>query len=198
MGRLKHFESEYKVVTVYGGTPIEPQTADLNRGVDFFVGTTGRVLDHINRGNISFANLKTVILDEADQMLKLGFKEDVESILNTVKHEVNPVDLQLCLFSATIPAWVRDVAREHLKRNYRIVDLAKDLKNKTARTVNHLAINCPYHNRLAVLADLLVVYAGDKGKTIVFTQTKADANALILSDKIKQDIEVMHGDIAQN
>ena len=186
------------MVTVYGGTPIEPQVHDLHRGVDFFVGTTGRVLDHINRGNIDFSGLKSVVLDEADQMLKLGFKEDVESILSTIKRQVDAKDLQTCLFSATIPSWVRDVAREHLKRNFRIVDLAKDLKNKTAQTVNHLAINCPYHNRLAVLADLLVVYAGDKGKTIVFTQTKADANALILSDKIKQDIEVMHGDIAQN
>jgi ATP-dependent RNA helicase DDX21 len=102
-------------------------------------------------------------------MLKLGFKEDVEQILSTVKQEVDSEQLQLCLFSATIPSWVRDVARQHLKRNYRIVDLAKDLKNKTAQTVNHLAINCPFHNRLAVLADLLVVYAGDKGKTIVFT-----------------------------
>ena len=107
-------------------------------------------------------------------------------------------DLQICLFSATIPGWVRGVAKEHLKRDYELVDLAKDLKNKTAQTVNHLAINCPYHNRLAVLADLLTVYAGNQGKCIVFTQTKADANQLLLSDKLKQDIEVMHGDIAQN
>lgn len=69
--------------------------------------------------------------------------------------------------------------------------------------MNHLAINCPFHNRLAVLADLLVVYGGGEsmngsGKAIVFTQTKADANQLILTDKIKEDVEVMHGDIGQN
>jgi len=63
--------------------------------------------------------------------------------------------------------------------------------------VNHLAINCPYHNRISALADILVCY-GNEGKTIVFAQTKNDANSLILSDKIKMDIEVMHGDIAQN
>ena len=155
LSRLKHYESEYKVLTVYGGVPIDDQTRELNRGIDFFVGTTGRVLDHINRGHINFSQLKSIVLDEADQMLKLGFKEDVESILSTVKNEVPDVaDLQLCLFSATIPGWVRKVASDHLKRNYRIVDLARDLKNKTAQTVNHLAINCPYHNRLAVLADL--------------------------------------------
>lgn len=161
------------------------QVRELRGGVEFFVGTTGRVLDHIERGNIDFSDLKTVVLDEADQMMKLGFKEDVEAILNTIQRSLKKeTDLQICLFSATIPSWVRDVARNYLKKDYRIVDLAKNLKNKTAQTVNHLAINCPFHNRLAVLADLLVVYGGATGKTIVFTQTKADANSLILTDKI--------------
>ena len=156
------------------------------------------MLDHIERGNIDFADIKTVVLDEADQMLKLGFMEDVESILRTIKKSLKNDNLQICLFSATIPPWVRDVARNYLKRDYKLVDLAKNLKNKTSQTVNHLAINCPFHNRIAVLADLLVVYGGPTGKTIVFTQTKADANSMILTDKIKEDVEVMHGDIAQN
>lgn len=69
------------------------------------------------------------------------------------------------------------------------------MKNKTASSVQHLAIECPFQNRMAALADILIVYGGN-AKTIVFTQTKLDANSLILSDKIKQDIEVMHGDIA--
>lgn len=98
------------MLTVYGGVSIEDQTRELSRGVDFFVGTTGRVLDHINRGNIKFSDLKTIVLDEADQMLKLGFKEDVEEILKTIRSEVNPMNLQICLFSATIPYWVKEVA----------------------------------------------------------------------------------------
>ncbi len=65
---------------MYGGVSIEDQTRELRRGVDIFVGTCGRVYDHIERGNIDFSNIKTVILDEADQMLKLGFKEDVEQV----------------------------------------------------------------------------------------------------------------------
>lgn len=72
----------------------------------------------------------------------------------------------------------------------------KDLKNKTSRTVAHLAINCPYQNRLSALADILICYGG--GQSIVFTSTKKEANDLLLSEKIKKDIEVMHGDIAQN
>lgn len=82
---MKNTEDEYKVVTVYGGVPLEDQVRELRGGVEFFVGTTGRVLDHIDRGNIDFKDIKSVVLDEADQMLKLGFKEDVENILNTIK-----------------------------------------------------------------------------------------------------------------
>jgi superfamily II DNA/RNA helicase len=68
---------------VYGGVSIEDQTRELRRGVDIFVGTTGRVLDHIERGNIDFSAMRTIVLDEADQMLKLGFKEDVERVSKT-------------------------------------------------------------------------------------------------------------------
>jgi len=195
--KLKHFPNEYQTLTVYGGVSIEDQTRELRRGIDIFVGTTGRVLDHIERGNIDFSAMRTIVLDEADQMLKLGFKEDVEKILSTIRQQCKH-DVQICLFSATIPRWVRDVAQYHMKKNLRIVDLCQDLKNKTAKKVQHLAINCPFQNRISALADILICYGGVNGKTIVFTQTKADCNALILTDKIKQDIEVMHGDIAQN
>jgi ATP-dependent RNA helicase DeaD len=85
---LKHSEDEYKSVTVYGGVDIMDQVRELRGGVEFFVGTTGRVLDHIERGNIDFSDLKSVVLDEADQMMKLGFKEDVESILNTIQRSL--------------------------------------------------------------------------------------------------------------
>jgi len=70
------------------------------------------------------------------------------------------------------------------------------LKNKTSKTVQHLAICCPYQNRLSALADILLVYGG--GQSIVFTSTKKEANELLTAEKIKKDVEVMHGDIAQN
>ena len=81
LSKLKHHENEFRIVTVYGGVSVMDQTQQLKRGVDLFVGTTGRVKDHIERGNIDFSGLKTLILDEADVMLKLGFKEDVDQIL---------------------------------------------------------------------------------------------------------------------
>lgn len=84
---LMHFPKEFKVITVYGGARISvrEQANDLKRGTDFFVGTTGRVLDHINRGNVDFGGLKSIILDEADVMLNMGFKEDVDNILTAAK-----------------------------------------------------------------------------------------------------------------
>lgn len=78
-----------------------------------------------------------------------------------------------------------------------MIDLAKDLKDRTQKNINHISINCPFHNRMQTLADVLLIYGG-LGQTIVFCQTKVEANSLLLSDKIKDNIEVMHGDIAQN
>lgn len=92
MNLLKHFDKEYNVLTVYGGVSLEDQTRELRRGVDIFVGTTGRVLDHMERRNFNFTELKTIILDEADQMLKLGFKEDIERIMNNIKEKA-PKDI---------------------------------------------------------------------------------------------------------
>lgn len=195
--KLKHSPEEFKIVTVYGGVSVMDQANQLKRGVDFFVGTTGRVMDHMERGNIDFSGLKTVVLDEADVMLKLGFKEDIEKILGKVREVCEKDQLQIVLFSATMPGWVKDIAREHMKPNFKMVDLAQDLKNKTARNVKHLAIECPWHNRLEALAKVLDCYAGN-GRTVVFSSTKADCNSLLLSDKIIHDCEVMHGDIAQN
>lgn len=181
--KIQHHPNEFRSLTVYGGVGIDDQTRKLREGVDFFVGTTGRVLDHIERGNVDFSEIKTIVLDEADQMLKLGFKEDVEKILRAVRSQCKQ-NIQIALFSATIPRWVKSVAQSYMKSNMRIVDLAQNLANKSAKNINHLAINCPFQNRLSVLADTLVCYAND-ARAIVFTQTKADANSLILSDKIK-------------
>jgi ATP-dependent RNA helicase DDX21 len=138
--------------------------------------------------------LRYAVLDEADVMMNLGFKEDVEQIMGTIK-AAHPKDLQCLMFSATVPSWVKQIASSFLKPTYQFVDLVANLKNKTSRTVAHLAINVPYYNRVSALADILICYGGS-GHTIVYTSTKAECNSLLLSDKIKNDIEVMHGDIA--
>ena len=104
--KLKYSPEEFRIVTVYGGVSVMDQANQLKRGVDLFVGTTGRVKDHIERGNIDFSEMKTLVLDEADVMLKLGFKEDVDHILEKARETCDKANLQICLFSATIPDWV--------------------------------------------------------------------------------------------
>lgn len=78
LNKMKHRDTEFRIVTVYGGVSVEEQARELRRGVDFFVGTTGRVLDHIQRGNIDFSDMRAVVLDEADVMMNMGFQEDVD------------------------------------------------------------------------------------------------------------------------
>eukprot|EP00826_Nyctotherus_ovalis_P064932 TRINITY_DN9534_c0_g2_i7.p1 TRINITY_DN9534_c0_g2~~TRINITY_DN9534_c0_g2_i7.p1 ORF type:complete len:700 (+),score=174.35 TRINITY_DN9534_c0_g2_i7:230-2329(+) len=191
--------NEYQTLGVYGGAAIDPQAESLRRGVEIVVGTTGRLLDHLERGTLQLSSLQCVVLDEADRMLDMGFQEDVEKIFEHIHgsgDEDKGNSLQCLLFSATFPVWVKRVAMKYLSPKYTLVDLAKDLTNKTASAVKHLAIFCPYFNRISILADVILCYGGIFGKTIVFTQTKVEANDLYLSEKLK-DIEVLHGDIPQ-
>ena len=102
----------------------------IETNVDIFIGTTGRVLDHMNRGNLNFSQVKFICLDEADEMLKMGFKEDVDQILGTI-NEHNKEKPQFLLFSATVPRWIKDLASHYLKPTWKMLDLAKDLKGKT-------------------------------------------------------------------
>ncbi len=105
--------------------------------------------------------------------------------------------IQCLLFSATIPDWVRNIARPFMSPDLLTIDLCKNIKNKTAAGVQHLAINCPYQNRANTLADVVLCYGGKHKKTLVFSHTKAEANELFLNEKFK-GVEVLHGDIPQN
>jgi len=151
--QIKHSD-EYRVLPVYGGSPIEPQTDGLRRGVEIVVGTTGRILDHLDRGNLNSGNLNCVILDEADRMLDMGFQEDVEKIFEFIRKASNP---QCLLFSATFPSWVQRVSAKYLHPAFTLVDLVKNLANKTSSSVRHLAVYCPYMNRTSCLADISIL-----------------------------------------
>ena len=99
-----------KVLAVYGGQPIGKQTRVLKKGVHIVVGTPGRVIDHIERGNLDLIGVESVVLDEADEMLEMGFRDDIESILANVPHQ-----WQTMLFSATIPPEIRGIAERYQK-----------------------------------------------------------------------------------
>jgi ATP-dependent RNA helicase DeaD len=104
-----------RVLPIYGGQPIGRQLQALSRGVDVVIATPGRALDHIGRGTLQLSSVRTVVLDEADEMLDMGFAEDIEAIL-----DVTPEDRQTVLFSATMPSRVDGIARRHLRNPVRI------------------------------------------------------------------------------
>ncbi len=108
--RLLAYKSGITVLPVYGGQPIERQLKALRRGVQIVIGTPGRVMDHLNRGTLSLRQVTTVVLDEADRMLDMGFYDDIKTILSKV-----PADRQTVLFSATMPKQIRNISRQFQK-----------------------------------------------------------------------------------
>ena len=96
-------------ICVYGGTPISRQMRELDYGVDIAVGTPGRIIDLLNRGALNLKDVQFVVLDEADQMLQVGFQEDVEKILERL-----PPKRQTLMFSATMPSWIKQISRNYL------------------------------------------------------------------------------------
>ncbi|RMZ55935.1 hypothetical protein APUTEX25_004359 [Auxenochlorella protothecoides] len=181
-------------VCLYGGTPMSPQEGALRRGVDVVIGTPGRVKDHIERGSLSCANLAFRVLDECDEMLNMGFVDDVERILNT---GVDTTDIQTLLFSATLPPWVKQITTRFLKPNHATVDLVGTEKMKASTSVRHLLLPCHWSQRAEVTQDLVKCY-GALGRTIIFTETKRDADELAAQLSETVGARPLHGDIAQS
>eukprot|EP00731_Ephydatia_muelleri_P005718 Em0002g1894a len=185
---------------IYGGAPYDPQERAIRQGLDILVGTPGRIIDHMERGTLNLGQLRHVILDEADRMLESGFAEDVDKILaasfgshgDSVKEKP-----QMLLFSATIPEWVTATADKYMSPDHVVVDLVGSGQVRTSTGVEHKALCCPYHERSSMINDIINVYSGMFGRTMVFTSTKHEANELALNSAIKQDCQVLHGDIPQ-
>jgi len=193
---LRHESNEYRVLNLYGGTEIRPQIMDLRNGAEIVVGTPGRILDLLERNVLNFSETKAIVLDEADQMLNMGFQESVEMIFEKHK-EHRKEQTQYLLFSATIPDWIHNITRKYISENREFIDLVKNSEAKTVKTVEHLAINCPYHMRVETIGDVVLCYGGKHCRTIIFTETKSEANDIMLKSKIKQECQVLHGDIPQ-
>ncbi|XP_022158991.1 DEAD-box ATP-dependent RNA helicase 7 [Momordica charantia] len=174
-----------------GGMLYGPQETKLRRGVDIVVGTPGRVKDHINRNNIDLRSLKFRVLDEADEMLRMGFVDDVEFILGKVE-DVNKV--QTLLFSATLPDWVKDIASRFLKANKKTADLVGNEKMKASKDVRHIVIPCSDSERSRLIPDIIRCYSSG-GRTIIFTETKESASELA---GLLPGARALHGDIQQS
>jgi len=117
-----------RVLPIYGGQDYTGQIRQLNRGVNIVVGTPGRIMDHMRRGTLKLDNLQTLVLDEADEMLRMGFIDDVEWIL-----EQTPTTRQMALFSATMPSVIKRIASKHLNKPVEITIAGKQSTADTIR-----------------------------------------------------------------
>ena len=175
----------------------------LRQGIDLVIGTPGRLIDHVERGNLKLDNLLFICLDEADQMLDIGFAESMDKILKDVleqkKSRKDAPNHQTLLFSATIPDWVKQTIGKYMKPDRITVDLIGNSKMKASDSVKHLSIPSRWQNRAEILGDILTVYGkGSQGRTIIFVETKGEANELAMNEKLALlGVQTIHGDIVQ-
>ncbi|KAH9615485.1 hypothetical protein KSS87_000960, partial [Heliosperma pusillum] len=176
---------------VYGGAPMHSQINSLKRGVDAVIGTPGRVKDLLERGALHLGSLLFRVLDEADEMLRMGFVEDVELILGKVD---DVTKVQTLLFSATLPVWVKQISTKFLKPDKKTVDLVSDQKMKASTSVRHIVMPCSAAARPELIPDIIRCYSSG-GRTIIFTETKESASQLASS---LTGARALHGDIQQS
>ncbi|XP_061621973.1 nucleolar RNA helicase 2 [Phyllopteryx taeniolatus] len=194
---FKDVARKVSICCFYGGSSYNPQIEAIRNGIDILVGTPGRIKDNIQNHKLDLTKLQHVVLDEVDQMLDMGFAEQVEEILASSYKKDGDSNPQTLLFSATCPPWVYNVAKKYMRPDCKHVDLIGKKTQKTATTVEHLAIACHWSQRAAVIGDVIQVYSGSQGRTIIFCETKKEANELSMNTSIKQSTQSLHGDIPQ-
>ena len=183
------FSKKIRVLPIYGGQSYDNQIRQLKRGVQVVVGTPGRVIDHIKRGTLKLDQLKFLVLDEADEMLRMGFIDDVELILSHA-----PAERQTALFSATMPGPIKKITERYLK-DPKHVKIAS--KVSTASTIRQRYCQVAGHHKLEALTRIMEVEPFDG--VIIFVRTKTAT--LELSEKLAArgyDVEPLNGDIPQN
>ncbi|CAN0087863.1 unnamed protein product, partial [Laminaria digitata] len=186
-----------KTFCIYGGAPYRPQEDALRWGLDVVVGTPGRLLDHVGRGTLQLSDTEFLILDEADQMLDMGFKEEMEKVFEACGEE-GERGRQMLLFSATMPPWVDKVVKAYMKADRIFIDLVKEGSVKASKDVKHIGIPCHWTSRTSTINDIISVHgAGGNKRTIVFCTTKRDCNDLCMDPKMTYDCQALHGDITQ-
>ncbi len=179
-----------KCVPVYGGTPIFRQLQQLDRGVHIVVGTPGRVLDHIGRGSLPLDSIKMVVLDEADEMLDMGFADDIESILESI-----PAEHQTVMFSATMPPRINAIAKRHLHDPVRINVVRGDTKASKGK-VRQIAYIVPRAHKPAALGRVLDIES--PGGALVFCRTRTEVDQLTETMNIRgYRAEALHGGMDQ-
>src|SRR3954453_19352412 len=176
------------VVATFGGAPIRSQQPQLNAGGPIVVGTVGRVLDLISRASLHLSSCRFVVLDEADEMLDLGFLEDVERILR-----LTPNGRQTALFSATMPPEIRKLADRYL---YDPVTVKVKSASLTVDTVEQFQVDVPARDKPDKLVELLRAERPDQAIVFVRTKIRADQLYRTLRDR-GLNVKALHGDMSQ-
>ena len=201
-GEIAKFQGDLRSCCIYGGTPYQPQIANLRRGVDIVVGTPGRVLEMLGNGHMSTRKLEFLTLDEADMMLDIGFGPDMKSIMDTIRthkglQKDQEHEYQTLLFSATVPPWVKKLCSEYFRAGFETVDLIGTDRQASPDTIEHIAIPATAANQASILIDLLRLHGTKKAPSLVFTTTKHEAN--VLHQRISNffSAAVLHGSYTQ-
>ncbi|MFC4804302.1 DEAD/DEAH box helicase [Filifactor villosus] len=180
--------TKIKSLPVYGGEYIEKQIKSLKKNVNIVIGTPGRMMDHIKRKTLKLDSVQFVVLDEADEMLDMGFVEDIEAILNEV-----PEERQTMLFSATMPAEIIELSQKYLNDPEKI-----KVKNKTMTVdqIEQIYIKVKNSDKAEVLSR--IVELEESGKSIVFCNTKKMVDELVVDMQNRgYSVEGLHGDLKQ-
>lgn len=176
------------LTSIYGGQPIDRQIQRLKRGVDIVVGTPGRVMDHMERGTLNISRISYVVLDEADEMLNMGFIEDIEQILSS-----SPEERRTVMFSATMPKNVASLAKKFMKKYETISVVSKDGDKKNINQIYFEVSNSDKFEALHRIIDVEESFYG-----MVFCRTKIDVDnvAQKLSHRGLR-VDAIHGDLSQ-
>ena len=186
--KLAKYMSDIKVLPVYGGQEIVRQIKSLKTGVQIIVGTPGRVMDHMRRKTVKFDNINMVILDEADEMLDMGFREDMETSLTET-----PQDRQTVMFSATMPKAIMDIAR-NFQKDARVIKVVR--KELTVSNIEQFYYEVRPKNKTEVLCRLIDIY--NPRLSVVFCNTKRQVDELISELKGRGYFaDGIHGDMKQ-
>ena len=181
--------AELDVIPVFGGMPYEPQEEALRNGVDVVVATPGRLLDHLERGNVVFDDLEVLVLDEADRMLDMGFAPQINRVVERI-----PPYRQTLLFSATMPPEVEALARKYLRRPV-VVQVGR--RNTATKTVTHAVYPVPRDRKSSLLVQLLN-RPDMMDSVLVFVRTKPGADRVVRHlDAAGISAIAMHGDKSQ-
>jgi len=188
IGRLAKYKNR-SVLTVYGGSSLERQVKTLRSGVNIVVGTPGRVLDHLQRKTLSLAEISIVVLDEADEMLDMGFIEDIETILG-----MTPASRQMMLYSATMAPAIAKIAKRHMTDPLKI---AINLKDIVAPKIAQVFYEIAPRDKTEVLTRLLDVESPEL--TLVFCHTKREVDDVAAAlRQLGYNAGALHGDFTQS